>query len=302
MAELEEKAAEESVETETKTTPKVDERDAMESKLAHSLICMALGLDTRLKWGESSSTADLEVSFVYAPLEDDSAADGEKVSDIATIRGRTTIPEFTPADFYEFVQGNTGEEYDFIVRNDDMCDGAEVLQRYDKTRALVHSRFNAGSWAAQQVVWNRDFVYMKKSMYFQDYKITHLPDGTELEEAVTIPSIGLGLVYSVEPDHPDALAEIDGHVRGHIHYAGYAFFELEKDSADCDMIYVVRVDPAGSLPTWVINIVGPGQARVCTAWRENIGEVKEILARRRSEQADVAADGVDASADAEEVE
>jgi len=251
--------------------------------LAKCMISLALNIDPTVKWQSSSKNAEMTVDYAYVAPPDGSNSATDAPS-LATIRATTTIANFEPKDFYDFCSGNQSDEYAFYAKNDKMCEEIHPFQVIDEDQAIVYARFNPGGGIASWLVWNRDFCYVKRRLLFTDHVVDSLPNGDKLKEAMNFSQISLVLCTSLDEKDPNCKPVAKSHVRGDLKYAGYCFFKKKETDKDCMFVYVVNLDPKGWLPSKVVDITAPEQAKVALQVRKNIGMVREALLNRKKKQ------------------
>merc|ERR1712244_50986 len=67
-------------------------------------------------------------------------------------------------------------------------------------------------------------------------------------------------------------------------YSGYLFIKDKEDTDNtnsCRACYIVYLDPAGWIPTWVVNLVAPDQGMVIKEMVANWPKVDGILEKRK---------------------
>ena len=128
-----------------------------------------------------------------------------------------------------------------------------------------------GSFRTPPILWNRDFVWLQ----FAD----------SVEDPATGKEVFLVSSTSIErEDAPNMEGTAQKYVRGAITSTGYVFrpAPTESEPKNIEMTYVVRVDPAGWVPTWVINLVAADQALNAARARDRaalMDGVSDVLAK-----------------------
>jgi len=117
---------------------------------------------------------------------------------------------------------------------DPMCKGTKTVKTWDDEHHIYYASFKM-----PPMVWDRDFVW-----YCVD---TNLRDGTYV-------STGKSIVTDLCP------VDAAMHVRGEIRASGYIIQPIKDKPNSCLCTYIVQTDPAGWLPTWVVNWVAQSQA------------------------------------------
>lgn len=125
----------------------------------------------------------------------------------------------------------------------------------EDTRTRVHGVYSAVWGLPTPFLWNREMVW---------------------KEAVERRADGVGVVCAISVEHPDKpLPEARGErlMRGQIVLAGYVFEPVEgSDDGDVDVSYIVQVDPRGSLPLWLVNMLVTDQAGNVQAIAKQFGK------------------------------
>jgi hypothetical protein len=102
----------------------------------------------------------------------------------------------------------------------------EIIEKHDedKIKVIYHEHKSPGFGVSA-----RDFVIINASK--------QLPDGTFV-------------IVSSSIEHPQK-KERSGYVRGHLHASGYF---LKPKGDQCELTYIIRSDPKGWIPGWVISM------------------------------------------------
>merc|ERR1712130_436268 len=122
-----------------------------------------------------------------------------------------------------------------------------------------------------------DFCYIKARHKLLDYKAA---DGKLYDVSCT-------LCYSVDKSYPYFRDSKKKHVRAILKYSGYVLIEdksVKNPTNECRACYIVYLDPAGWIPTWVVNLVAPDQGMVIKSILENWLKISSLLEARNQSQ------------------
>merc|ERR1712048_991501 len=153
---------------------------------------------------------------------------------------------------------------------DKMCTENSCVKTINIDHEIIYGSYDSGVF----VISPRDFCYMKARHKLTNYKG---PDGKEYDISCT-------LCYSVDKSYPYFRDSKKKHVRAILKYSGYVFIEdksVKNPTNECRACYIVYLDPAGWIPTWVVNLVAPDQGMVIKEMVANWPKVDGILEKRK---------------------
>eukprot|EP01083_Nonionella_stella_P066150 174002_1 len=207
-----------------------------EQRIMNEFICVALGDkyddidDNKIDWTRYK-TNDKDISIDYAYIKKDN---------VMTVRSSVTVP-VSCDQFHSFVDANKDGIFDAIKKCDDMCIELGAVQRYDHDRCLVYSAYNA---PVPKIIYPRDFCYLKSRKLYPNYKNTsHY--------------LAVDVCYSVDASFPGYTPLNKDRVRGHLFMAGLLFEKIDNHTSRA--YYIIKLDPKGWIPNWIVNLTAPTQ-------------------------------------------
>eukprot|EP01083_Nonionella_stella_P060160 157252_1 len=218
----------------------------------------------KINWKNSAKkngvTLDVTTDACFASFHQNKK---DEAQGLQIIRGETEVTDITPSIFYDWNEGFQDSHIVWEKEFEKTCTESKALAYIDKDHTVAYTSYAPGYFVSP-----RDFVYIKTRRYYKNYK--------------NYAECGVGFYYDLAPTSKHWIPPRHKHVRASS-IGGYVFCRKDKHSP-VRLIFVSRLDLAGWIPIWLVNLAIGSKADSVNDLKINMKIVVQREMKKRSKR------------------
>jgi len=220
----------------------------------------------KINWKNSASKNGVVLDVTTDQCFRSFFKDKEPTSGLQIVRGITEVEGITPRIFHEWNDGFQDSHVVWEKEFEQTCTESKVIRYVDVDHTTAYT-----SYAPGYMISPRDFVYLRTRRYFQNFKVS---DNEQYEE------MAVSFYYDIDPKSSDWCPPRAKHVRASS-IGGYVFCRKKKGKGPVRLLFVSRMDLAGWIPVWVVNLAIASKTNSVSELKENMKIVVDREQKKR---------------------